>query len=1253
MMRTAYILLLSFLSLSVYGIEVHNLRAESQVNPIALPVAQPRFGWELSGGGRGIWQTGYRILVASSPEKLVANVGDLWDSGQTNDNASINVIYAGKPLRSRTRAWWKVKVWANGQESPWSQTSEFGIGLLNYNDWNGRWIGLDKTMPWDEESQYSKLSARYFRKEFTPKSAIKRAVVHLIGLGMYQLRINGQKVGNDVLAPLPTDYHKSVLANTYDVTSLLGTGNNALGVVLGNGRYYTMRQRYKQYKIKSFGYPKLLFQMEVEYTDGTHEKVVSNDTWKVCADGPIRSNNEYDGEIYDATKELSGWDKPMYDDAHWMAPQLVQAPEGMPVPQPSPNMKVMELVKPQNIKCLNDSVWMVDMGQNMAGWLRINIQGNRGDTVTLRFAERLNGDGSLYLEPLREAKATDTYICKGEGAEIWEPAFVYHGFRYVEVTGVRSPKAEQFTGCVVYDEMAVTGHIQTSDDLLNQIYRNSYWGIRSNYKGMPIDCPQRDERQPWMGDRAMVTLGETFMFDNQLLYAKWMDDIAQSQKMDGALPDMAPAYYRYYSDNMTWPGAYLITADILYSQFGDACPIKKYYASMKKWLSYMQDRYMVDYILSRDGYGDWCVPPEASELIHTQDPLRRTDGKLISTAYFFHFMGLMQKFAKVSGNDADVPGYRQLADSVCMAFNRKYYDAKESLYDNNTVTANLLPLVFGMVPQGGSEKVFANIIEKIVRQNNSHVTTGLVGTQWLMRGLTKYGRSDVAYRLATNDGFPGWGYMVANGATTIWELWNSDTANPKMNSHNHVMMLGDLISWMYEDLAGIKSASPGFKTLEMKPEYVDGLEHVKASFRSGHGLVESEWEQTFDHFSWKIAIPANTKATVYIPVRSGAVITENGRPVEQVTDVAYLRREGLYAVYGIGSGTYCFESRYQWKEGIMKDEFISLRPGYPESHAATIVETPQGLVASWFGGTKERNPDVCIFVSRLENGKWTHPENVAGGIVSDTLRYPTWNPVLYQVPKGPLWLFYKVGPNVPGWKGYYLTSVDHGKTWSAPTALPDGFLGPIKNKPVLVGKNTLICPSSTEGNGWRVHFEVTRDWGKTWEIIGPINNPESANVIQPSVLTYKDGRMQVVCRSRNRAVMESWSADGGKTWSEMVPTSLPNNNSGTDAVTLRDGRQLLVYNHVLPPEGQSKGSRTPLNVAVSGDGKTWDACLVLEDSPIGQYSYPSVIQTRDGLVHVVYTWRRERIKHVVIDPRKLKPVAMAGVDWPMATTDKQ
>jgi predicted neuraminidase len=335
-----------------------------------------------------------------------------------------------------------------------------------------------------------------------------------------------------------------------------------------------------------------------------------------------------------------------------------------------------------------------------------------------------------------------------------------------------------------------------------------------------------------------------------------------------------------------------------------------------------------------------------------------------------------------------------------------------------------------------------------------------------------------------------------------------------------------------------------------------------------------------------------------------------------------------------------------WKKGIVEEEFIFNKAPFPSCHAATIAETPKGLIAAWFGGTKERNPDVEIYVSRKINHTWTKPVSVANGIQNDTLRYPTWNPVLYQVPGGNLLLFYKVGPKPSEWKGWMKTSKDNGITWSEAKALPVGYIGPVKNKPVLVANNKLLSPSSTEGDGWKIHFEASNDFGKTWRWIGPINDGKTFNAIQPSILIYKNGKLQILARSRNRAILQSWSSDNGETWSPLEKTSLPNNNSGTDAVTLKDGRQLLVYNHVLPPGNEVKGARTPLNVAVSKDGETWYASLILEDSPISQYSYPSVIQGKDGMIHIVYTWRRQKIKYVKVDPSKLEMIKIVDGKWP-------
>ncbi len=884
-------------------ISLQHTTCEMLENPLGIDVRKPRLAWQIVARERNVMQNAYRIIVASSAEKLRAGEADLWDSEKVNSNASIHVTYDGKALNSRDKAFWKVKVWTSAGESDWSAVNSFSMGLLNYKDWPKGWIGFDRAFPWDNIKTDSRLSARYFRKEFQSVKEIKSATASIIGLGLYQLYINGKKVGEDVLSPSATDYTKNVKYNTYDVKAYLQKGKNAVGTVLGSGRFFAMRQNEKPYKIKTFGFPKMLMNINIVYTDGTSANIDTDDSWKGTTDGPIRASNEYDGEEYDATKEVTGWNNTGFDDSKWAKAEFVQEPGGTMEAQMNENMRVMNTLKPVSVKRLADGRYILDMGQNMVGWLQIRVKGSKGKQIKLRFAESLQDNGELFTANLRNAKCTDLYTLKGGETETWDPTFTYRGFRYVELSGYAyQPSVNDFTGKMIYDNIKTVGTFETSDALTNQIFKNAWWGIAGNYKGIPIDCPQRNERMPWLGDRGAVAYGESFLFDNGRFYAKWLTDIRNAQKEDGAIPDVAPAFWRYYSDNMTWPGAMLLVAEMLYKQTDDVNAIRDNYPAMKKWLAYMQDRYMKDYILTKDSYGDWCMPPATIEEGRGKSADKKYPSELLSTAYYYHFTRLMIDFAKVSGNDADKKDFELLGDKIKEAFNKKFYNDK-GYYASNALTDNIIPLYFGMVPKDKAETVFKNITYTVEVTNKGHLSNGLVGIQWLMRCLNDYGRPDLAYTVATQKTYPGWGYMVDQGATTIWELWNGNTADQKMNSQNHVMMLGDLLIWYYENLAGIKSESAAFKKIMMKPEMINGLNSVNASYHSVYGLIKSSYTKTAKEFKWNITVPANASAVVYVPAGNRNEVSEK---LKSIKELKFVKMENGRVIYEIGSGDYEF-----------------------------------------------------------------------------------------------------------------------------------------------------------------------------------------------------------------------------------------------------------------------------------------------------------------------------------------------------------
>ena len=765
--------------------------------------------------------------------------------------------------------------------------------------------------PWGDvaTADSRRLPARMLRRDFALESPVQSAVIHMAGLGLSELYINGQKVGEEVLSPAVSEYDKRVYYLTHDVTHLLQQGTNAIGIWLGNGRFYAPRGS-NFVDTKSYGYPQLLLQLDIQFQNGERQRIVSDSGWKLTTQGPIIANNEFDGEEYDARLELPGWNNVGYDDSGWKNAVQVEPPKGVLSAQAIDPIRVTEILKPVSVKQSDPGVYVFDMGQNMVGWVRLTVKGKRGNRVILRFAETTR-DGRLYFDNLRSAKCTDTYILKGDGEENYEPRFTYHGFRYVEMRGFPGePDVSVLEGRVVHDDLETVGTFHCSDETVNRIYQNAVWGTRGNYRSMPTDCPQRDERQGWLGDRSEESRGEMSMFDASRFYSKWMQDIEDSQRDTGSIPDVAPPYYPFYTDNVTWPSSFIIIPGIIFEKTADLQVIERHYPAMQRWIEHMQG-FIQDGLMPRDQYGDWCVPPESPELIHSNDPNRKTSGPLIGTAYFVHDLDLMERYAFLLGKEEDAKRYQKAASEMRAAFDRTFWDEEEQHFDNGTQTSSVLALAFDLVPSEKKAAVTKHLNDSIMSGGSAQVGTGLIGMQWLMRTLSDHGLVDTAYAIVTRREFPSWGYMIDQGATTIWELWNGNTADPGMNSHNHVMLLGDLVTWFYEYLAGIRTVpgQPGFKKIVLKPCLPTALSSVDASLKTMYGEIVSRWKRVQNVFSWEVVIPPNTSADIHIPSKDQETVIEGwGAPVIKSKEIRFLRQDKGVTVLEVPSGRFVFQS---------------------------------------------------------------------------------------------------------------------------------------------------------------------------------------------------------------------------------------------------------------------------------------------------------------------------------------------------------
>ncbi len=883
---------------------VKDLTCEHKRDPIGIDVKQPRFSWKITGTENNILQAAYSVRV--STENTFAGSKVVWNPGKIKSDESILLAYNGPELKPEQKYFWQVKVWDNkGHESKWSEIAFFETGLLQQTGWKANWIELE-----GDTLRYS--PSPHFRKDFTVEKRIASARVYVTSHGFYELHINGSKVGDQLLTPGFTSYGKRLQYQVYDVTSMVINGKNTIGAILGDGWFRGTLGWGSNWAIfgKKLG---LLMQIKIRYTDGTENLIVTDESWKGTSDGAIRMSDIYNGETFDATKILTGWDKPAYNDSGWKKVLTTTYKNNIIASEGSPVRKIEEL-KPIKIFKTPSGKLVADMGQNMVGWIRLKVSGPKGTVVTLRHAEVLDKYGEFYTENLRSAKCQLTYTLAGTGEEVYEPSFTFMGFRYVEVSGFPGDlKPENLTGVVIHSDMAVTGSYESSSQELNQLQHNIRWGQKGNFVDIPTDCPQRDERLGWTGDAQAFCRTAAFNLDVSSFFTKWLKDISADQKEGGEVPDVIPDVLNPQSAKSAQPSAgwgdvAVIAPWTMYTVYGDRRLLENQYPGMKAWVEYIRKKSGDSYIWKGGSkYGDWLFyhPPVNK---HTE-PDGFTELDFIATAFFAHSVDLLAAAAKELGKDEDFKIYTNLFGKIKEVFINEYV-TRAGRVGTDSQTSYVLSLMFNLLP-GELRSKAANFLVEDIKSRRNHLSTGFLGTVYLCHVLSDNGYSDVAYDLLLQESYPSWLYPVKMGATTIWERWDGQKTDSTfqdtgMNSFNHYAY-GAIGDWMYRVSAGIETSSPGYKKLIIQPHPTKKLAFSKASYESPYGKVESGWERTGSKIKIAAKIPANTTATIVIPIGDASGVILNGKPLAEDKSITPVNGTPGKLSFSAGSGDYVFE----------------------------------------------------------------------------------------------------------------------------------------------------------------------------------------------------------------------------------------------------------------------------------------------------------------------------------------------------------